>query len=137
MNNDRCVFALTQVSEDFACRHGELVTRRTGPDIACNSAQMCRVCGEVYEQFKAVGLAAFEYEDDLTQVPHSIWAKIQYGGLLGLQSLLESTPARDKVDDIAALIEQGVQQYERPERLPYQNIVPAMQAYKIKRRRNR
>ena len=137
MVKDHCVFALPQITEDFACQHGELVTRRAGPDVACHSETMCQLCSEVYEQFKVVGLAAFEYEDDLTQVPHSIWSKIQYGGLLGLQNLLGLPSPPAKVENIAAVIEQALQQYQQLEQLPYQDIVPAMQEYRIKRRRAR
>ena len=137
MNNDHCIFALPQITEDFACQHGELVTRRAGPDVACHSETMCRLCSEVYEQFKIAGLAAFEYEDDLTQVPHSVWTKIQYGGLLGLQALLEMPSQPSKVENIAAVIERAVQQYQQLEQLPYQAIVPAMQEFRIKRRRAR
>lgn len=137
MNSDACVFALPQIAEDFGCQHGELVTRRTGPDIACDSEQMCNLCREVYEQFKIAGLAAFEYEDDLTQVPHSIWTKIQYGGLLGLQHKLDMSSESARVENIAAVIELALTQYQDPEKIPCQEFVPAMQAYKIKRRRSR
>lgn len=137
MDKDHCVFALPQIAEDFACQHGELVTRRAGPDIACHSETMCQLCSEVYDQLKVAGLAAFEYEDDLTQVPHSIWAKIQYGGLLGLQNLLGLPSQPSKVENIADVIEQAMQQYQHLEQLPYQDIVPAMQEFRIKRRRAR
>ena len=137
MTSDVCVFALPQISEDFACEYGELVTRRTGPDIACSSMQKCQQCAEVYEQFKAVGLPTFEYEDDLTQVPHGVWTKIQYGGLLGLQRHLGGQSDNTQVDNISAVITQAIHQYGSVELLPYQDLVPAMQAHKIKRRRNR
>lgn len=137
MTSDTCVFALPQIAEDFDCEHGKLVTRRTGPDIACDSEQMCNVCKDVYAQFKIAGLAAFEYEDDLTQVPHSIWAKIQYGGLLGLQHTLGMQTEPTRVENIAAVVERALAQYEQLEKIPCQEFVPAMQAHKIKRRRNR
>ena len=137
MSNDSCVFALPQISEDFSCEFGELVTRRAGPDIACNSVEMCQLCDSVYTQMKAAGLPAFEYEDDLTQVPHGIWVKIQYGGLLGLQQELNGQQDKDKVDNISAVIQQAIHLYEGVEQLPYPNLVPAMQSYRIKRRRTR
>lgn len=137
MNDDRCVFALPQISEDFSCEFGELVTRRAGPDIACNSVKMCQLCNSVYEQMKIAGLSAFEYEDDLTKVPHGIWVKIQYGGLLGLQQEFSGPSDREKVDNISAVIKQAIHKYESVEQLPYLDLVPTMQSYRIKRRRTR
>ena len=137
MRNNRCVFALPQIAEDFSCQYGELVTRRAGPDIACSSDRMCQLCSNLYEQFKIAGLAAFEYEDDLTQVPHSVWVKIQYGGLLGLQNTLDLQAGQTAVANIATLVEQAVQNYECLERLPYQDIVPVMREFRMRRRRKR
>lgn len=137
MNDDSCVFALPQISKDFACEFGELVTRRAGPDIACKSVEMCQLCNSVYEQMKIAGLSAFEYEDDLTQVPHGIWVKIQYGGLLGLQRELSDPADKQKIGNISAVIKQAMHRYEGVEQLPYPDLVPAMQSYRIKRRRTR
>ena len=137
MASDTCIFALTQISNDFGCEHGESVTRRTGPDIACNSMHNLQQCSQIYEQFKQVGLAEFGYEDDLTQVPHGIWAKIQYGGLLGLQKEVQAGTDEAVVEDIAALINAAEEQFQHIDQLPYQNLIPAMQAYRIKRRRSR
>ena len=137
MASDTCVFALTQISNDFGCEYGELVTRRTGPDIACTSMQDHQQCSCIYEQLKEVGLSEFGYEDDLTQVPHGIWAKIQYGGLLGLQKVVYPGVNEAVVEDIAALIKTAEEQFQHIDQLPYQNLIPAMQAYRIKRRRSR
>ena len=137
MSSDTCIFALTQIAQEFGCEHGELVTRRTGPDIACNSESMRIQCECIYEKFKQVGLEEFGYEDDLTQVPHGIWAKIQFGGLLGLQSGLGVQGDNNVVNNIAEITTLAVKQYGGVEQLPYPKIVPAMQAYKLKRRRRR
>ena len=134
MKNDACIFALTQVSNEFACECGELVTRRAGPDIACDSEIMHKKCSYVYEELKKVGLNAFEFEDDLTQVPHGIWAKIQFGGLLGLTAELDSD-VPDKIDNIAQLIKLAEQKYQLLEHIPYMNYVPAMKNYRIRRRK--
>ena len=91
----------------------------------------------MYEQFKIVGLREFAYEDDLTQVPHGIWTKIQYGGLLGLQKEVDLGANEAVVEDISNLINTAINQFNHIDQLPYPNLVPAMLAYKIKRRRTR
>ena len=140
MIGDACVFALTQISNDFGCEYGNLVTRRAGPDIACQSETMQQQCLCVYEQLKCVGLDAFELEDDLMQVPHGVWVKIQFGGLLGLQKQLDPSQQRqgdanNKIDNIASLIKVTQMQYENLEKFPYQTVVSTMQEYKTRRRR--
>ena len=140
MIGDACVFALTQILNDFGCEYGNLVTRRAGPDIACQSESMQQQCSCVYERLKRVGLDAFEFEDDLMQVPHGVWVKIQFGGLLGLQKQMDASQQRDgdtnnKIDNIASLIKTTQTQYENLEKFPYETVVPAMQEYKPRRRR--
>lgn len=137
MKSDACVFAITQIANEFGCVHGELVTRRAGPDIACHSESLCGECRYVHEQLKVVGLAEFEFEDDLTQVPHGVWMKIQYGGLQGLQKMTGLADELAPVKNISAVIEAASQQYQALANVPYQELVPAMRKHKSKRRKAR
>jgi len=131
---DACVFALPQVSNEFACEHGKLVTRRAGPDIACQSPAMQQQCACVYERLKQIGLTEFEFEDDLTQVPHGVWAKIQFGGLLGLDALCNDSDKR-ALDNIAGTIQLVMQQYSELGMLPVEQITASMNAYRNRRRK--
>ena len=134
MNSDACCFAITQISNEFGCENGELVTRRAGPDIACQS-DMCREkCLIVHEHLKRVGLDAFEYEDDLTQVPHGVWVKIQFGGLLGLQAET-SDNSSNTIENISHLISSAEQQFSHLDQLPYEKVVSSMQKFKTRRRK--
>lgn len=134
MIGDACVFALPQISNDFACEYGELVTRRAGPDIACKSPVMQQQCACVYERLKQIGLSEFEFEDDLTQVPHGVWIKIQYGGLLGLNALCNVSDKRP-LDNIAATIQLVLQQYSQLETMPSEQITASMKAYRTRRKK--
>jgi hypothetical protein len=134
MIGDACVFALTQISNEFYCEYGDLVSRRAGPDIACQSEQHQQLCSCVYEQLKQVGLIAFEYEDDLAQVPHGVWAKIQFGGLLGLQRLVINDGS-EKVKNIANTIESAKELYGTLEQIPYSEVIPSMQDYRMRRKK--
>ena len=136
MNTDACCFAITQISNEFGCEHGKLVTRRAGPDIACASEECRQKCHIVHERLKVVGLDAFDYEDDLTQVPHGVWTKIQFGGLLGLQAEI-AEEAVHSVDNIFDLIDRLEQHYGHLEQLPYELAVSSMQGYKTRTRRRK
>ncbi len=134
MIGDACVFALTQIANEFSCQYGELVTRRAGADIACQSEKHQQQCTCTYERLKQIGLDAFDYEDDLTQVPHGVWVKIQFGGLLGLQRVLQDK-SDNKVEDITTVIQMLHDQHNQIESFPYKNIVPDMQGYSSRKRR--
>ena len=135
MIGDACPFAITQISNDFACEFGELVTRRAGPDIACHSTAYHPKCVYMHDQFKHVGLDVFDYTDDLGEVPHGIWLKIQYGGLLGLQKELEPNNDQDIITNIVDLVVSAEKAFENIEQLPYQHFTASMQSYRTKRRR--
>lgn len=133
-NSDSCCFAITQISNEFGCQHGELVTRRAGPDIACQSAACQEKCITVHDHMKKTGLNAFDYEDDLTQVPHGVWVKIQFGGLLGLQAVVNAESV-STLENIYDLIQGAEQKYKHLDQLPYDELVTAMQNYKARRRK--
>ena len=134
MIGDACVFALTQVSNNFDCENGDLVTRRAGPDIACRSQKHQQICSCVYEQLKKAGLAEFEYEDDLEQVPHGIWSKIQFGGLLGLHELV-ANDGSEAIKNIVKTVERAIEQYGALEQIPYNQTLASMKKYKTRRRK--
>ena len=134
MIGDACVFALTQISNDFACEYGDLVARRAGPDIACRSQQYQLQCSCVYEKLKLAGLAEFEFEDDLTKVPHGVWAKIQYGGLIGLQGLVDKESAGE-VDNIINTVQSAIDLYGTLDQIPYNETIASMHKYKMRRKK--
>jgi hypothetical protein len=134
MIGDACVFALTQVSNEFDCELGDLVTRRAGPDIACRSPLHQQQCSCVYEQLKQAGLAEFEYEDDLAQVPHGVWAKIQFGGLIGLDALV-ANDGSGEIKNITNTIQSVIELYGTLEQIPYNETIQSMQSYRTRRKR--
>ena len=134
METYKCPFNGTLIAETFGCAHAEPVVRRGGPDVACRLAPMHAHCAELFERLKAAALPAFGVEDDLTQMPHSVLTKIQYGGLLGLQRELGGEPATP-VADISALVARVLERYQTASAVPCAQVVPDLTGYQIKRRR--
>jgi hypothetical protein len=84
---------------------------------------------------KQAALPAFGVEDDLLSMPHSVLVKVQFGGLLGLQKLMnESTAATIKVDDIDNLVATAVEKYGSPDAIPCLAMVDDMRSYQLRRR---
>ncbi len=127
----KCSFSITLITEDFNCEKAQLVTRRAGPDIACSSEQGSQNCKQIYTELKNVGLPAFDAEDDLLKTPASVFSKIQFAGLLGLQKEINRDKSiGKKVDNIYQLVDQTLQTPQ-----DYNSLVNEMTAYKIKRQK--
>jgi len=133
----KCPFQNPLITGDFGCSLANPVTVRNTPQIHCGSEAALAVCTRVQDHLKMVGLPAFDMEDDLAATPHSVYQKIQYGGLLGLQASL-SPPPRDaeRVEDIHALIDAVTEGGKSTEEIDYAGLVPAMQSRTSRRRRN-
>jgi len=131
-----CPFGSTLVTEICHCVHADQVVRRGGAEIVCQDEAAYIRCTELFQHLKDVALPAFEVEDDLTTMPHSVLQKIQFGGLLGLQQLVMEQ-ATDTVADIAGLLESLQTRLGTLDKLPYNEVVSFITEYKLKRRRSR
>jgi hypothetical protein len=136
MEEYKCAFSNTLVTHQFGCELGMQVARRGGPDIACLSEAAHRRCADLFERMKQAALPAFGVEDNLLSMPHSVLVKVQYGGLLGLQRLLENeADGSAEVTNIHDLVGRAFENYGGLEAIPCQAFVGAMTSYKLKRRR--
>lgn len=121
MNDSKCSFVATLIKEDFTCEKRWLFTRRASPDILCTSEHASEACKKLLAALIAVDLPVLDEEDDLLITPHSVFAKIQFGGLSSLakdltSDLTENDPAR--VANIFQLVEDMLQRYQSLENLP-------------------
>ena len=135
MTDSKCVFGPTLISGRNACQFAIQVVRRGGLEIDCHGDSAADRCKKIFDNFKAVALPEFGYEDNLLSLPHGIMLKIQYGGLLGLQDSLQNSVESDSINDIAGLIDQALNNYNDLHLIPYAQFVPRMQQYKVRRRR--
>lgn len=132
---NRCSFSSPLVTEQYVCTHGEQVVRRGGTEVACRDEAACSRCEAVFEWLKQVTLPAFNVEDDLTSMPHSVLQKIQFGSLAGLRQLLDIKPGERP--DIHELLNQAAERYGGIDALPYSELAETISHYKLKRRHER
>ena len=135
----KCPFASPITSGRAACSNAREVVRRGGSEYDCAVASAHALCSEVHGRLKAVGLKAFEVEDDLTSMPHSVLVKIQGGGLAGLQRLLGGETGADGVviDDVRALVERALAEHDGLEGVPFDQLADDMTGYRLERRTRR
>ena len=135
---NKCAFSQTLIGGQFACTHAEPVVRRGGAEIACRSVDASQRCSTLMQCLKNSALPAFGVEDDLLSMPHSVLVKIQFGGLLGVQRLLDTALSdTDSVSDINELVEQAQNNFSTLETIPYAGIVADMTGFKPRRRGKR
>ena len=68
-------------------------------------------------------------------MPHSVLIKIQHGGLLGLQRIMDGAPTVDQtIANINDLVERAHHHYGDYATIPYSEFVQDMTAYKLRRR---
>ena len=133
MEEHKCPFQVPQIKKDFACTSGIEVTRRDGTAVACQSSTASRHCCELYEDLKQVGLETFDMNDDLLEVPQSLYIKVQYGGLLGLQRLLGDV--RQDIADISSLVAQLHARYGAIENVPCEQVKTDIRSHKVRRKK--
>ena len=133
MEEHKCPFQVPQIKKDLACTLGIEVTRRDGAAIACQSSVASRHCCELYEHLKQVGLEAFDMNDDLLEVPQSLYIKVQYGGLLGLQRLLGN--ARQDIADISSLVAQLHERYDTIDNVPCEQVQADIKSHTVRRKK--
>lgn len=132
----KCAFAAPLIGKDHDCEFAAEVVRRGGAEIACRSEPAHALCVRVFEALKGAALPAFGVEDDLLSMPHSVVAKVQFGGIAGLRRVLDGDAAgAGRVENIAQFISRVAAQYPDPGDLPLQAIVPSITAVKLRRRR--
>ncbi len=135
---NKCAFSQTLIGGQFACTQAEPVVRRGGAEIACRSADASQRCATLMQCLKDTALPAFGVEDDLLSMPHSVLVKIQFGGLLGVQRLLDATRGdADSVTDINALVEEALHEFGAMDAVPCAGIIEDMTGFKPRRRGKR
>jgi hypothetical protein len=112
--------------------------RRGGAEIACTSDAAHARCQVLFGKLKETARPAFGVADDPLQMPHSVLVKIQYGGLLGLQRIVNPTlQGLPAVEDIEGLVRSAAERFSALEDVPYGDFCADMTGCRLPRRRRR
>ena len=127
----KCAFHDPLIADEFGCECGQKVTRRAGPDVACQNDAAHQRCAFYLQRLKDVTLPIFDLPDDPLLVPDSLMKKIQYGGLLGLQTEL----SRDQpITNIFQLMNQAEQTFGEIQSFPYETIKREITNFTLRKR---
>jgi hypothetical protein len=131
----KCPFAAPITSGRAACHCAHEVVRRGGSEYDCEMPASHERCCAVHARLRAVGLKAFDVDDDLTSMPHSVLVKIQSGGLTGLQRLLSDHG--DQIEDVDGFLDRALSQFGGLDNVPFGQLAPDMVGQKLERRTRR
>ena len=131
METFKCAFHDPLIANEFGCEQAQAVTRRAGPDMACQNETAQLRCANLLQQLKDQALPLFDLPDDPLQMPDSILKKIQYGGLLGLQAELHPN---QPITNVYQLINEAEQKYGELQQFPFATINTEITHYNLRKR---
>jgi hypothetical protein len=111
--------------------------RRGGSEFDCREPPAQAVCTALTRHFNAIALPALGYEDDLTLTPKSVYERILVGGLQGLRRALDPEDDALETADIIAVVEAAQASYPAVDSIPAGDLVPAIEACTLRKRRRR
>ena len=105
--------------------------------VGCRAQECRQACLEVLDHIRQRANFAVGLVHTPGKLPHAKAAKIQCGGLLGLQAALDPDHEHPGVHDICALIRRAKKCYGEFDALPFAQIMRAVVRYEHRRRRSR
>ncbi len=135
IQDDKCAFNSTLISEHYNCSNATNVVRRGGNEVSCCNVDASKKCEYVYNKLKKTAIIAFDdvVDDDLLNMPHGVMVKIQHGGLLGINKLVNQDEST--ITDISKLISDSELQFKTLDEIPYVSTIDFITSYKIRKRR--
>jgi len=138
MNERYCLFEKGVLSGQCNCSQAAKFFLAEREGMHCRSEAGQRRCEELLKLLRQHARFTLKFANPTSALTHAKALRIQIGGLQGLYMLLntaEELPA--VVEDVYALVESAVQTFERLDRLPFQEIIKQVAAYKGRERRSR
>ena len=131
----KCPFSAVQASGACHCSQAQEVIRRGGSEYDCTQSECWSVCRSLVAQLNAITLPALGYVDDLTLTPKSVYLRVLLGGLQGLRQTVNPQDEGLETSDIWSVVDRAKKRLGSFDDLPVTDVLPAIQACKLKRRR--
>ncbi len=138
INPIKCAFEKAINSRVCNCSKSSRFNLADREGVACESAASHGLCQELLELLREKARFALQQTQVDGPLPHNAEIKIQCGGVKGLIELLkglhpDQTNAAE--DDVYAVIQQALGDFERLNALPFSQIMQQVTAYQGRKRR--
>jgi hypothetical protein len=136
INTRRCPFEKALNARRCDCTQAKRFLLASRDGVGCKSASCQANCGELLMLLREKS----KFVLGLTRVdgplPHNKEIKVQMGGLLGLQCLLEPALKAEKpLDDVNAVVSAAQERFGSFEQLPFDQIIASVLSFEGRKKR--
>jgi len=148
-----CVFEKSILQRFANCQAANKHLLAEREAINCNSHNCHNQCLSLHKELRSRARFTLNQTSAEEPLPHNKELKLQVGGLIGLKLLLSGAdPATIKsqldfqkryecqqqaIDDIATLLASAIEKYSAVDKLPYQELIRAINLSQIRKQRRR
>lgn len=137
VNNRRCIFEKCVLTRRCHCSCSARFYLADREGIACNAGPANVRCQQLLQLMRNNARFALKLTGKEDPLPHAKEIRVQNGGLLGLQGILQPESPRDTVVDIAALTTEGIKTFGSIAEFPYPEIIKSITRFEGRRRSKR
>ena len=134
INQLKCVFEKAMCSLKCNCSQGAMFQLADRHGFACHSPLDQKRCVEFLDHLRAQTRFVFKLNDIDGPLPHNKEIRVQNGGLLGLQKIIEENDL-DTVSDVSDLIKQAIHRYQEVDQIPFDKVMQSVMAYQARPKR--
>lgn len=134
INAHPCVFEKAILSLRCKCTYQQHFRLADRQGVGCNDQLKQQGCKYFLDHLRQQTRFLFKIDIE-GPLPHNKEIRVQNGGMLGLQQLLQRENSVATVEDIASLISQAVESYGSIESIPYNLLMPSVSRFKARAKR--
>lgn len=136
-NQRRCVFEKAINARRCTCALAKRFNLADREGVACMDDAGNRRCSTVLGLLRRNASFALQMTKVPGPLPHAKEMKVQIGGMLGLQGLLQPAKAgNENVEDIDGLNRQAIEHYGNLEDLPFSDIMKSVVKFRGRQRQS-
>ena len=130
-----CAFEKALLARCCQCSLAQRMNIAEREAVGCADAAQRGTCVALRAQLQRNAAFALKLVQPGEPLPHAREMKIQCGGLKGLRQVLSGSAESGEEHGVSALVRLALERYLSLDRLPYSEIMRAVAAFEIRRRR--
>ena len=131
LNPDRCCFEKSITAKRCSCHYAIKFLLASREGVKCNNLESKEKCNLFLTTLREQARFSLKQTKIDGPLPHKKEIKIQVGGLLGLQNLIEQSENKN-ISNIIALLKNAISKYVSIENFPYEDIIQSVVNFEIR-----
>ena len=125
----RCCFSDAIGARVAGCTKATRTTRQYRRTIECTSSEAHGICAAWLDRVRRSSRFALGVRQPPSALPRRAAVKLQGGGLLGMGDLMDDHRPSRRIQDVSALLRQGLSRYESFDKVPMQQVIQRVQEF--------